>query len=173
MISATIEVPQNLEAALRGLKPDVMINATKRGMTRAGQLVAGQIIRTRLTGQGPFPVAAHQLGVRSGRLRKSLRATPAVVNGSEVTVQIGSAVRYAAAHEFGFSGPVPVKAHQRTVKKAFGKKLKSPVTGPVKAHKRKVIVPERAPIRTGIEENLATFSNEITREVKSTLGNAS
>lgn len=171
MISASIEVPQNLEAALRGLKPDVMISAVRRGMTRAGQLVAGQIIRTRLTGKGPFPIAAHQLGVRSGRLRKSVRSTPAEVSGSDVTVQIGSAVRYAAAHEFGFTGPVKVKAHSRTVKKAFGVQLKSPVTGTVKAHQRKVTIPERAPIRTGIKESLATFSTEITREVKAAFGN--
>lgn len=171
MISASIDVPQNLDAALRGLKPDVMLSAVRRGMSRAGQLVAGQIIRTRLTGKGPFAISAHQLGVRSGRLRKSVRSTPAEVSGNEVAVKIGSAVRYAAAHEFGFTGPVKVKAHQRTVKKAFGVKLKSPVTGPVKAHQRKVTIPERAPIRTGIQENLPIFSNEITREVKAAFGN--
>lgn len=171
MIITSIDIPPNLDAALSGLKPDVMISSIRRGMSRAAQLVAGQVTRTRLTGQGPFPIAAHQLGVRSGRLRKSLRATPAEVSGSSVTVKIGTAVRYAAAHEFGFKGKVAVKPHQRTIKKAFGVKLKAPSTHGVKAHQRTVSIPERAPIRTGIEENLPTFSNEITREVKAAFGN--
>ncbi len=172
MITASIQVPPNLDAALRGLKPDVMVGAVRRGMDRGTQLVVSQIIRTRLTGKGPFPVAAHQLGVRSGRLRKSLRGTKAEVSGNTITSMIGSKVGHAAAHEFGFKGKVPVKSHQRTIKKAFGVKLKAASTHTVKAHQRMVIIPERAPIRTGIEENLPTFSNEITREVKASFGNA-
>jgi len=170
MITPSITIPPNLDAALRGLKPDVMLTAIRRGMSRAAQLTAADITRQRLTGKGPFPVAAHQLGVRSGRLRKSLRATPAVISGMEVRTSIGSKVRYAAAHEFGFKGKVPVKSHQRTIKKAFGVKLKAASTHTVKAHQRVVNIPERAPIRTGIEENLPTFSNEITREVKAAFG---
>lgn len=171
MITASIQVPPNLDAALRGLKPDVMIAATRRGMDRGTQLVVGQIIRTRLSGQGPYAVAAHQLGVRSGRLRKSLRGTEAEVSGNAITSMIGSKVGYAAAHEFGFKGKVPVPAHSRTITKAFGKKLKAASTHAVKAHQRSVNIPERRPIRTGIEENLPTFSNEITREVVTTFGN--
>lgn len=189
MLTASIDISPNLDAALRGLKEDVMLGAVQRGMTRAAELVAGQIIRDRLTGEGPFPVSAHQLGVRSGRYRKSLRATPAVISGLTVTTNIGARVKYAWAHEFGFSGNVPVKAHQRR-KVALGKpnqkgkltkkdtqKLKAVLrrsgsnSALVKAHQRKVNIPERAPIRTGIKDNLATFSNEVTREVKTTFGN--
>lgn len=149
-----------------------MRGAIRRGMTRGGRLVVSEITRSRLTGQGPFPVAAHQLGVKSGRLRKSLRSTDAEVTGSEVTLFIGSKVGYAAVHEFGFTGSVPVKAHRRTIKKAFGVKLKAASTHGVKAHKRTVNAPERRPIRTGIEESLDTFSGEITREVQAAFGNA-
>ncbi len=171
MISASIQIPVNLEAALQGLKPDVMVAAVRRGMTRGGQLVAARVFRDRLSGQGPFSVSAHRLGVRTGRLRKSLRSTPATVNGMEVQTQIGSAVKYAAAHEFGFKGNVPVKAHQRVATKAFGVKLPSPRPHTVKAHQRRVSIPERAPVRTGITENLPIFSNEVASEVKSAMGN--
>lgn len=172
MITASIPVPQNLDAALQGLKPDIMRGAIRRGMTRGGRLVVSHIVRTRLRGKGPFPVEAHQLGVKSSRLWKSLRSTDAEVSGSEVTLFIGSKVGYAAVHEFGFSDSVPVKAHKRTIKKAFGVKLKAPSTHGVKAHKRTMLIPERRPIRTGIEESLDTFSGEITREVQAAFGNA-
>ena len=176
MLSASLTIPPNLDAALRGLKPDVMLSAIRRGMDRGARQVTDQVIRTRLTGQGPFAISAHRLGVgqskNGGRLRRSLRATPATVSGGTITAQIGSPVKYAAAHEFGFKGKVPVKAHQRTIKKAFGVKLKAPSTHGVKAHQKNVTIPERAPIRTGIQENIATFSNEITREVQTAFGNA-
>lgn len=172
MITASIPIPANLDAALQGLKPDIMRSAIQRGMDRGTQLVVGEITRQRLTGKGPFPVAAHQLGVKSGRLRKSLRGTKAVVAGDTITSGIGSKVSYAAVHEFGYAGSVPVQAHQRTIKKAFGRKLKAASTHGVKAHKRTVNTPERRPVRTGIEENLNVFTGEITREVKSAFGNA-
>ena len=171
MLTASIPIPLNLDAALHALKPDVMLASIRRGMDRGASLVTGKIIRARLTGQGPFAISAHQLGVRSGRLRKSLRATPAVITGSDISTSIGSPVSYAATHEFGFKGKVPVKPHQRTIKSAFGQKLKTASTHPVKAHVRAVNIPERRPIRTGIEENLPVFSNEITREVQAAFGN--
>lgn len=74
-------------------------------------------------------------------------------------------------HEFGFSGSVKVKAHQRTPTKVFGVKVATPRSHAVKAHQRTVIIPERAPIRTGIEQNLAVFPNEITSEVQTAFGN--
>lgn len=170
MISASIEVPPNLEAALHGLKPDVMVGAVRRGMDRGTQLVTDRIRRTRLSGQGPFAIADHRLGVKSGRLRKALQWTKGSVSGLEVTTAIGAVVKYAAAHEFGFTGKVPVKAHQRTATKAFGVKLSEPKPHPVKVHQRTVRIPERRPIRSGIEENLAVFSNEITTEVRTAMG---
>lgn len=172
MITASIDIPPNLDAALRGLKPDVMVGAVRRGMDRGTQLVTDRIRRTRLTGQGPFAVADHRLGVKSGRLRKSLQWTKGVVSGLAVTTAIGAVVKYAAAHEFGFSGKVPVKAHQRTATKAFGVKLSEPKPHSVKAHQRTVRVPERRPIRSGIEESLDVFNREITREVVGAFGNA-
>lgn len=165
MLTTTIQIPANLDAALSGLKPAVMLASIRRGMDRGARLVTDKIRKSRLTGKGPFPVSAHQLGVVSGRYRKSLYNTPAQIDAAGVSVEIGARVSYAAAHEFGFKGKVAIKPHQRTIKKAFGVRLKTPSTHGVKAHQRTVNIPERRPIRTGIEENLPVFSTEITREV--------
>lgn len=166
-ITTTIDISGNLEAALRGMKPAAMIEATQRGMSRGLVIVSGLIQKERLTGEGPFPVADKRLGVKSGRLRQSVRATPAKVNGLEVTGSIGTRVVYAAAHEFGFKGTVKVAAHERTIKKKGGKRLKKAerTSHPVKAHQRVVSIPERAPFRTGITEHLDVFETEISREV--------
>ncbi len=172
MITATLAMPPNLDAALRGLKPSEMLRIVRRGMDRGTQAVSTAIQRNRLSGKGPYAVAANRLGVgqskNGGRLRKSLRPTPAQVTADAVTTMIGSKVHYAAAHEFGFKGKVPVPAHSRTIKKAFGKKLKAASTHTVKAHQRLVNIPERRPIRTGIEENRPLIINEIIREVQTT-----
>jgi hypothetical protein len=105
-------------------------------MNKALLIVAGRIQERRLTGHGPYPVAEHRLGERTGQLKLRTRATPATVTaqGEEAVVSgaIGSSVKYAAAHEFGSA-----KAH----------------------------VPERAPFRTGIRENISYISQTIEAEL--------
>jgi hypothetical protein len=49
--------------------------ALKRGIDKALPEVASKIQADRLTGQGPFPIEEHMLGVRSGQLRQSVRFT--------------------------------------------------------------------------------------------------
>jgi DNA-directed RNA polymerase beta' subunit len=52
-----------------------------------------------------------------------------------------------------------------------GKKIKvvnRPVF-PVKAHQRQVNIPERAPFRTGIIENLTIIENELAREITTSM----
>src|ERR1700736_5958023 len=83
--------------------------AIARGMDKALPEVASNIQTQRLTGAGPFPVEEHMLGIRSGQLRQSVRWTPAKIEGEIVTGSLGSPVRYAAVHEFGFEGDVTVK----------------------------------------------------------------
>lgn len=148
----TIEVDPRLREGLRGLKPEVMLGAIARGMTIGAQIIAGLVTEERLTGKGPFPVADHRLGVVTGRLRQSLRAAPARIEGESVIVSIGSPVEYAAAHEFGFSGDVKVPAHAR-------------LGHSVRAHSRRVEIAERAPVRTGIREHLPELQESIAEEV--------
>jgi phage gpG-like protein len=167
---------------LRTMNPR-LLGASARGMSKATREIHGKITTERLTGQGPFPVSMHKLGVRTGQLRRTLRWTKAEISGNSVETTIGSNVRYAAAHEFGFEGTVPVKAHTRTRHfSAKGKRLTKAgalaqarkgqaVTGfvsQVRAHSRKASIPERAPIRTGIEDHRDLMRQEIAGAVRST-----
>jgi hypothetical protein len=155
MASSTLQiitVSDDLRKGMEGLHPAHMTEAVRRGMERGAALTVGDITKKRLTGKGPFPVPQNKLGVVTGRLRRSLRWTPARVLNDGVAVDIGASVNYAAAHEFGFTGSVQVKEHTRITKKGAHK---------VKAHKRKMKVPERAPVRTGIKENLPTFEKAV------------
>lgn len=155
-----------LEKALAGLKREPLLGVVARGLSRGVLLVAGRIQVKRLTGKGPFPVSQHKLGVISGRLRQSLRATEARIEGDNVIASIGTKVGYARAHEFGFNGAVKVRAHEVTMTTLFGRKLAEPLRFSRLASTRKVKIPERRPIRTGIEENAQVLSNEIARELK-------
>lgn len=173
-LSASIDVGANLQRAIAGMKPEAALQAIRRGMNTGLELISSRILTERLTGKGPFPVSAHQLGVRSGRLRQSVRTTAARINGLEVVGSIGSRVVYAAAHEFGFTGTVQVKAHQSTRKTRNGRKLKvaaRPVF-PVRAHQRKVVIPERAPFRTGIKEHLPLLEDAIATDIKTSMQGA-
>lgn len=167
MLEASVTVSPNLEAALRALKPDVMRRAIGAGMVRATELIKGQIERKRLTGKGPFPPSQNKLGVITGRLRQSLTySKDATLNGDAIRTHIGSNVKYLAAHEFGFNGNVKVKPGRMKITQVFGRKLASPLVANRRAFTRKMRIPERAPIRTGIKEHFALIDREIALAVK-------
>lgn len=176
---------QKLMENLAGF-PDEMQQAIVRGLDKGGNLLLGRITRARFTGQGPFPVSEHRLGVKTNRLRSSLRWVPATIEGTEVTAGMGSNVEYFGAHEFGFSGTVQVrsftrrvsasqfssKANQVDVSKIKGKQARAAALGTetVRAHSRVMNVPARAPMTTGITENAEIFSREITKELAAAWG---
>lgn len=163
----TIKVSPKLGRALEGLKPQVMTAAIARGMRRGTLLIAGKVQAERLSGKGPFPVSQQKLGVVTGRLRQSVRSTEPEIAGNTVRTSIGSNVRYAAAHEFGFKGKVKVRAHEVTMNKLFGRKLAEPLRFSRLASQRNVNIPERRPFREGIEANVKLLEREVAREVTS------
>lgn len=164
--------------------PTLLRQAMARGLDKGLALASGEIQRTHFTGQGPFPVGEHRLGVRSNRLRRAIRwnttglpgkttgGEPSTVSGDTITGQIGANIRYLGAHEYGFSGDVQVRPHLR---KSFrqqsftdpGKKrgfTSRKVRGgdiAVRAFTRRVHIPERAPLRTGIEETRGMIAVQI------------
>lgn len=81
--------------------PLTITRAVAAGLDEAMPLVLAKVTTERLTGQGPFPVAEHRLGVRSGQLREGAYVSPAQIAGPAVTARIGSPVFYAGIHEFG------------------------------------------------------------------------
>jgi phage gpG-like protein len=182
-MSATITIQLSPSAIALADKfrraPQEFPQAIKRGMTRALAIVAGRIQEKRLTGVGPFPVAEHRLGERTGQLKLRTRATDATVisegDHATITGAIGSSVKYAAVHEFGFEGDVTVKAHNRRLYRRTsraGKPLKKPKlkgSTEVRSYERHMSIPERAPFRTGIRENITYISDEIEKELVTSL----
>jgi hypothetical protein len=75
----------------------------------------GRAVRGRFTGKGPFPVDQNKLGVKTGYLRRSIRATAPQLNTDTGTISVaaGSNLKYFAPHEFGFRGQVKVRGHTR------------------------------------------------------------
>ncbi len=163
-MTATIKIQLSPQAIAIANKfkaaPQEFPQAIKRGMTRALAIVSGRIQEKRLTGHGPFPVALHRLGERSGQLKLRTQSKAATITSerNQVIVEgaIGSSVSYAAIHEFGAVGIR--KSH-------FRKGIGSPVE--VAAHAYQM--PERAPFRTGIRENITYISGEIEKEIEKSL----
>ncbi|WP_051284385.1 phage virion morphogenesis protein [Desulforegula conservatrix] len=82
-----------------------------------------------------------------GRLKNSITSQ---VSGNSVIV--GTNVKYAAIHQFGFNGRISIKAHQRKVTQAFGKKLKFPVWASIRAHQARMFMVDRQFLPTSLEE---------------------
>lgn len=160
----TLTRSPRLDALLHqlGNLPAVALQAVGRGMALSGELVKQKAQEERFSGAGPFPVEQHRLGIRQQLLRKSLRVTPPQINAStgEVTQGFGSNLRYFLIHEFGFSGPSPVRAHRRTT--ASGK------VANVRAHTRNLTIAARAPMITELqsERTRTTYFRNINRELE-------
>lgn len=146
------------------------------------QITVGHIMFAKLSQRGPTT-----LGVVSNRLRGSVRATAARVTNREISSSIGSNVRYAGLHEFGFTGTVNVPQFTRrnprgdsfslrssgaNVSRGLAEKmgaftargrtrawLKKTVSGIsiVKAHRRKLNFTARHMFETGIDDRADAY----------------
>lgn len=69
-----------------------------------------------------------------------------------IAVRAGSfGVPYARIHEYGFSGPEQVKAHQRLQTMAFGRPMQKPRKVDVRGHVRIMAMPIRAYLRPAFD----------------------
>jgi len=169
-MSLNITITDDIAEALRAMKgfPQKMLRAVARAMDLENQHTVAHTSERRLTGTGPFPPSENRLGVVTNRLRNSLRATKAEVDGTTVVSEIGSNIKYAAVHEFGFSGPVFVNSHERKsfLRNVVGKKKRKRVAATiVTGHGRNVSIPARAPIGTGIQERAGNYSTAISSAI--------
>lgn len=98
-------------------------------------------------------LTGQRLNVQSGRLRGSVSSkVEEDKDWIEGTVGAGGAlVPYAFAHEFGLKGTMAIKAHLRTIKKAFGRPI-TPRQTLINAHSRKVDMKERRFMRDSLDE---------------------
>jgi phage gpG-like protein len=179
--SSAADIARQLDAF-----PRSMAEAVARAMDYENQLTVGHIVSTKLTSAGP-----RFLNARTSRLRGSARATAAKVTGAGVESGIGSNVRYAGIHEFGFRGTVNVPGFTRKNPKGdtfsrngvtltrrqatafFGKggraragviKSSSAISF-VRAHTRKLNFPARAMFYTGITEREGNYSTSISSAI--------
>ena len=182
----TIKLTPQAEALLRTVQelPSWGMDAVCIGMDRANQIALANIQRKHLTGQGPFPVDEHKLGVRSGRLRGAAWASPAVATGTQVSSAIWDNVKYAQIHEFGGTVHHPARTGTARLRTdAQGTLLKQVANANLlvfarASHKRvkevaykaeayDVEMPERAPFRTGIAEVFVQYSKMVSAELVS------
>jgi len=84
------------------------------------------------------------LHVQTGTLRRSInRAT--IEQGGTVTGQVGTNVRYAAIHEYGFQGTVGVRSYVRS--------LPGGGAATVRAHSRRMNMPVRSFLRSTLADD--------------------
>lgn len=163
MIEVTPHLSAEAADVVRDLQrmPATMGPAVARAMDRENELTLGHISERYLSRRGP-----QSLGVRTNRLRSSLRRTRAQISGDlGVASSIGSNVEYLGPHEFGFKGAVNVRSHQRRMTQLFGQPLAQAVTVNVRAHKRQVSIRKRAPIRRGITDRMDHYVRSISTAV--------
>lgn len=105
--------------------------------------VQGIVKEGKLTGQ--------VLHVRTGTLRRSINQRIEETS-TGVFAKVGTNVRYAAIHEYGFDGRVDVRSHTR-------------LGMPVRAHVRQVHMPKRS----FLVSTLTEMSGEIRTSLRSTI----
>jgi len=100
------------------------------------------------------------LRVRTGRLRRSITSKVEDQGGS-IVGSVGTVVQYGRVHEFGFNGTVTVRDHLRRAKS--GKEIN------VRAHSRKVNLPERSFLRSALREIEPEIAGLIETEINKKL----
>jgi len=101
-VSGSLNFPQGKEIA----------GAIRMGMTKIALTIANQATQNADGRPGP--------NIVTGRLRSSITGQ---VSGDGFSAVVGTNVEYAPRLEMGYSGPESVKAHTRTIRKAFGRAI--------------------------------------------------
>ena len=121
---------QRILARIERYQPDSP--RLREGLTRIGIMIENETKRNIQT----------KRIVDTGTLLNSIRFR-LFQRGKIAGVKVGSwGVPYAAAHEFGFNGPVTVRNHQRLIHQAFGRPIEARMVD-VSAHQRMMRVRAR------------------------------
>lgn len=122
-----------------------MTSATRAALARA---VTASAIE--LEARAKEKLAGEVLKERTHHLHDSIHHQ-VQESASAVTGVVGTDVVYAAIHEYGFSGTEQVREHLRRISVAFGKPI-APVEATVRAHSRRMQMPERSFLRSSLKE---------------------
>jgi hypothetical protein len=170
---------EKVQRLLKTLKPPTSDKAITAGLIGAAKAVAAdaklnQIIRggAFMTssigvaaaafnikgGRADLKVNPHRLTSRSGNLRDSI-----VINRTKAprSMEVGPWREYGRTHEFGFSGSVTVKLHQRQV--VFGRKVaKKFDVGP---YSRRMVIRARPFMKPALDKTAPSFSQIFLEEI--------
>jgi len=166
-----IAITSNAEDIVRRLQafPEAMAKAIEGALDAENQNTIGHISATKLSQRGPTT-----LGVRSNRLRSSVRATEAEeLTDGTISSSIGSNVIYAGVHEHGIDQIVTVRQFTRrnsgndrfTLTGRGSRKLAASGISVVKSHPMHMRFPARAMFRTGIEECAENYSASVSAAI--------
>ena len=132
-----------LMAMLSGA-PNRLRDAMARTMTRLSIELQANVKKDKLSGQ--------VLHTRTGTLRRSINRSISQ-SGDGVVATVGTNVKYAGVHEYGFDGVVTVKDHLRACKNGG--------TAEVKSHTRHMKLPERSFLRSALREMVPQIKEDI------------
>jgi phage gpG-like protein len=156
MITATLIGDDRVIQALAAMPARVQAGLV-RAVTALSLQVQQRVQEQKLSGQ--------VLRVRTGTLRRSITATVETAPDSVIGT-VGTNVPYGRAHEYGFHGVVTVKAHLRTITKAFGRALKEGSKQiSVGAHPRQVNLPERSFLRSALKDLQPQIEQKLAQAV--------
>ena len=97
MISGVLVGGEKIVARIESIS-DRLDAELRKGVARAALLVQVQIVKAKLQGQ--------VLGVRTGRLQRSINASPVQVDGGTLFATVGTNVSYGKLWEYGFARKV-------------------------------------------------------------------
>lgn len=159
MITAGATGGPEVVVKLRSL-PETMRLRLKREVTRQALDLKDYVVQQKLSGQ-----VLHRI---TGTLAASINTQVAEEPGGVVgrVGVLGKAVKYAAYHEYGFHGPVSVKAHLRSMTMAWGRPMKNPHEVSVRQHQRELDYAGNPFLRPALEEKRAQIEAGIAGAVR-------
>ena len=152
MISATIIGTDRVSERLDRLAPNIT-QSVAAGVQKLLYVLEGRIKTEKLSGQA--------LHVRTDRLRSSVHAEAVKVTVDTISGIVGTNTKYAAYHEYGFTGPEHVKQHLRMIKQAFGVQLKQPKEILIHGYMRQVNYPAHSFMRSQLAEDTPSIREGI------------
>lgn len=148
---------ESLRVALQGY-PARLLERLVKFFDRESLELTAYVKEDKLSGQ--------VLNVRTGTLRRSIHRDLRTT-ANEVVATVGTNVEYARIHEYGFHGEQSVHEHLRMMKQAFGRPVRNPRPIRVRAHVRRVDLPERSFLRSALadlEARITEGAGEAARE---------
>jgi phage gpG-like protein len=111
------------------------------------------------------------LHVRTGTLRRSINQK-VTQEGDSTTAVVGTNVKYAAVHEYGFTGDVTVPAHTRNNRRVSDVVTRKTKPGGAQVDVRAYVMHMHMPERSFLRSTLADFAPSIREDIRTAALNA-